>query len=122
MVFVASPAHLQLLLEGMEYRSAITDVVDIVRVAVYDGETADAGQDGCLPARAFNSTSLRFNSCWVATANVTVHVGPSALLLSLNLSNANHKVPSSLWFALWAWLVFMALAGATAYWHRRQRS
>jgi len=53
---------------------------------------------------------------------VTVHVGPSALLLSLNLSNANHKVPSSLWFALWAWLVFMALAGATAYWHRRQRS
>ena len=122
MVFVASPAHLQLLLEGMEYRSATTNVVDIVRVAVYDGQTVDGGQDGCLPARAFNSTSLWFTGCWVATANVTVHVGPSALLLSLNSSNAKHKVPSSLWFALWGWLLFMTLAGATAYWHRRQRS
>jgi|EP00624_Nannochloropsis_granulata_P007660 hypothetical protein len=122
MVFVASPAHLQLLLEGMEYRSATPNVVDTLRVAVYDGETVDAGQDGCLPARAFNSTSLRFNGCWIAKANITVHVGPSALLLSLYLSDANHKVPSSLWFALWAWLLFMTLAGATTCWHRRQQS
>ena len=120
MVFVASPLHLYQLLEGMEYRSALTNVVDTIQVTVYDGQTMDGGADGCLPAWAFNSTSLRPGGCWVATANVTVHVGASALLESLQSGDATQTVPTTLWFALGGVVLFVLLAGGTVVWHRRQ--
>jgi hypothetical protein len=112
MAFVTTPGHLSLLLEGMEYRSIVTNVVDTVSVTIFDGKTQNGGQDGCLAMHAFNSTSL-LNSCWVTTANLTVEVGTSALLSHLQFSNSKERLPVTLWFACGGGTLFIILAGST---------
>lgn len=150
MVFVASPPNLHLLLEGLEYQCARTNVVDTITLMVFDGEQPEeeekedtastemgtssptarqtegsAGSDLlCLPRAAFNNTSDRSSGCLVTTVTFTVKVGQSAIFDVLppsSLSLSCQAVPTSLWMAVGALGVYVVLVTATCFWRARRR-